>query len=51
MKERLAENDTQLNQIYDAMENLLSEKPPIKSGKKETELVLKKANNFTPNTH
>jgi phage regulator Rha-like protein len=34
IKERLGEHDVQLNQIYDAMENLLDEKAAQKNGKK-----------------
>ena len=37
IKERLGEHDVQLNQIYDAMENLLDEKAAERSGMKEKE--------------
>ena len=40
IRERLGEHDTQLNAIYDAMENLLDEKAAQRNWKNEDELVL-----------
>ena len=46
IKDRLGEHDVQLNQIYEAMENLLDERPDQKNGMTEIELVFEKiANN------
>ena len=41
IKEKLGEHDVQLNQIYDAMENLLDEKANQKNGNKGKELALR----------
>ena len=41
IKERIGEHDTQLNQLYDAMENLLDENAGKKNGKKERALGLR----------
>lgn len=41
IKDRLGDHDVQLNQIYDAMENLLDEKAAERNGAKGKELVLK----------
>ena len=46
IKERLGKHDIQLNQIYDAMEDLLDEKPPRENGTSGKELGLK--NNTNP---
>jgi hypothetical protein len=37
IKDRMGEHNVQLNQIYDAMENLLDEKAASKPGKSENE--------------
>ena len=36
IKERIAEHDVQLNQLYDAMENLMDEKLHKENGRRET---------------
>ncbi len=41
IKHRLGEHDTQLNQIYDAIENLLDEKAEQRKWEERKELVLK----------
>lgn len=49
IKERMGEHDAQLNQIYDAIENLLDEKRHQKIGIKENELDLKLRNEIILN--
>jgi len=42
IKERIGEHDTQLNQIYDAMENLLDEKAPERKWNERERIGFKK---------
>lgn len=42
IKERLGEHDTQLNQIYDAVENLLDKKAPERKWNERTRIGFKK---------